>query len=215
MMTTIKPRIVNLVGAGSIGSFTDFLLAIMGRNIPTHLLIWDYDKVEPHNQVNQLYRSEDAECCSPISFKVDALKEILGKFSNVDILVFKDKVGEETELRGNTVVMVDSLEERRKIFKAVKYRASVPLYIDARSGGERAVVYAFDPRDIDQVLRYEKTLEGYGSPAPCANPDTIPTLFAIASVIARMLDEFTKSKVAIFTEVLINFSRIPIIQVVP
>lgn len=211
---TDKMQTVTLIGAGSIGSITALLLALIARNIPLRFLIYDFDTVALHNPINQLYRNKDIGSEDTPVYKVAALQKILQDFSSAEIIVCQENVGPETILGGIVVVMVDSMRERKSIFAASRYNAVIPLYIDARSGGKFAVIYGLDPRDPDDITLYEKTLysDEKASPAPCADARTIPTLFAIASVIARIINEFLEKELKRFSESLINYQSMPIIQ---
>ena len=124
------------------------------------------------------------------------------------------RVNRATPLHGIVVVTVDNMKARREAFEAAKYRADVSLFVDARSGGDGAMVYALDPRDPDQVRRYEETLyeDEEAIPAPCADERTIPTIFAIAAAIARILALYANGGLHSFIEILLNFEKLPIIS---
>lgn len=207
-----KTEVLHLIGAGSIGSFAAFLFAIIGRNISLSMAIYDFDKVERHNTENQIYRDLDVGRKDNPVFKARALEKILKEFSPAPVKAVRHRVGENDEFVGTVIVMVDSLEERRKIFQAVRFHSGVKLYIDARSGGTSAVVYALDPRDPDDVRLYESTLKGKGAAAPCADANTIPTLFAIASVIGKLLAEFLSGNMRGFKWYLIDYVKSPTIR---
>ena len=158
--------------------------------------------MDHHNILNQLYRAKDTP--RPRSEKrhkrqkVDALKEIVSDLTGAVIETHNEKVGEKNELHGIVIVTVDSMASRKAIFKACKFKVNIPMYIDARSGGDGALIYAFDPRDIDHVTEYEETLyddEG-AIPAPCATQETVPILWTIAPIIARLIvSSFQKGRI--------------------
>lgn len=211
-METAK-KMVHLIGAGSIGSFTDLLLTVISRNLELELAIYDFDSVEPHNTINQLFWKGDAGTVKNKVFKVTALKKIMSRFTNAKIYAQRQKVNETSVLSEIVVVMVDKIEERKKIFQAVKYNAGVTLFIDARSGGKHAVVYALDPRIADHVRRYEKTLEGVAVPAPCADARTLPILSLIAGTVGQLIILYYKEESPFnFSQTLINIDGLPIIS---
>ena len=204
-------KIIHCIGAGSIGSFTDLLLAIMARTPTWELALYDFDIIEGGNLVNQLYWKPDLGRSKKKVFKLAALKKIIRRFSGVKVYTSKKKVGRKTPLSGIVVVMVDSLAARREIFQAVKFNTAVSLYIDARSGGKHAIVFALNPIDIDQVRAYEKTLEGQAAPPPCADPQTLPVLSLIAGVVGQLVLLYQDERPLHLERVLINIDKLPIV----
>ena len=105
---------------------------------------------------------------------------------------------------------------RRAVFEACKYRANIPLYIDARTGEGVALVYVLDPRNPDLVERYERTLHAdeEGVPAPCANQETIPTLWVVAAAISNALAFFSNSRIprSELWEIAVNMEHLPTIE---
>lgn len=212
-MKRSNTRRIILIGAGSVGSTIALELALMGRTIPTALETYDDDTVEAHNPTNQLYRDEDVRSGEPHVYKVDALVKILGALSNMVVTPRREKVTEHTRLVGTVIVAVHNMRERKKIFQAVRFNAGVPLFIDTRSGGAHAIAYVINPCDPDHVAAYESTLydESESAPEPCADAHTIPTLWAIAAVVARILEEYARNPLIPPQRVLINFDGLPII----
>ncbi|MDP3947223.1 MAG: ThiF family adenylyltransferase [bacterium] len=202
---------LNIVGNGSLGSFTALALLKMARAFGWQLKLFDFDTVEAHNVLNQLYRKEDVG--TPKTEALAALLKYLGG-ADTSILPVPGRVDRNTPLHGVVITLVDTMKARREAFEATKYRADVSLFIDARSGGDGAVVYALDPRDPDQVRRYEETLykDEEAIPAPCADERTIPTIFAIAAAIARLLALSESKELRNFVEILLNFEQLPILS---
>ena len=60
---------IHIVGCGSVGSTVAENLARCGV---TNMTLWDFDKVEPHNLANQMFRQQDIG-----KLKVEALLDIL------------------------------------------------------------------------------------------------------------------------------------------
>lgn len=205
-------KIIHCVGAGSIGSFTDLLLAVIARNLNLELALYDFDIIERGNLVNQLYWKPDLGRRKKKVLKVAALKKIIRRFSDTLVYASRKKVGGKTPLSGIVVVMVDSLAARREIFRAVKFNTGVSLYIDARSGGKHATVFTLNPLDIDQVRIYEKTLEGQAAPPPCADPNTMPILSLIAGVIGQLILLYKDERPLHLSRTLINIDKLPIVD---
>ena len=205
-------KIIHCIGAGSIGSFTDFLLAVVARNLGLELALYDFDIIESGNLVNQLFWKPDLGRGKEKIFKVRALKKIIRRFSSVSVYTSRERVGRNTPLSGIVVVMVDSLQARREIFQAVKFNTAVSLYIDARSGGKHATVFALNPIDIDQVRVYEKTLEGQAALPPCADPNTLPVLSLVAGVIGQLVLLYQDERPLRLSKTLINIDKLPIVE---
>src|SRR5205823_6205091 len=115
---------LTLIGAGGIGSPLALALAKMGCR---QLALYDPDTVEAHNLPNQMYRLSDVG--RP---KVTALAELLCQFASPQLEVRQEAVRDQT-LRGLVISAVDSMAARQQIWHGcVRYRAAVPLYVDAR-----------------------------------------------------------------------------------
>ena len=205
---------IMVVGAGSLGSFTTLHIAEMAGFLPYRLSVCDHDKVERHNLFNQLYRESDIG-----RYKVDALLDIIRYLTGIMIKPHPFKVGRPplwADLHGIVIVLVDNMEARKEIFESCMNQADIPFYIEARSGLEGALVYAFDPRDPDFTERYQKTLYTTESAiqAPCAEQRTIPTLWLVAATICRILAQFTEAKIPphVFTREIINTENLPILS---
>lgn len=199
-------REIQIIGAGSIGSYVAVLIGKLASAFDCAVTIFDFDRVETHNQLNQLYGPRHAG-----ALKVNALSEILSSVG-APIIPIAQKVEDNFEPNGIVIVCVDSMEERKKIFARCAYRANVPLYIDARTGEDLALVYSLDPRNPDLVARYRGTLysDSDAHPAPCANQRTIPTLFVVAACIGKIVALHAGDILppSIMTETTINFEKL-------
>lgn len=200
-------REIQIIGAGSIGSYAAIVLAKMASAFNLSVTVFDFDRVEVHNQLNQLYGPRHIG-----EYKVDALHEILASVgAPTTPVVFK--AGSDFEPNGIIVACVDSMSAREKIFSRCEYRANVPLYIDARTGEDVALVYSVDPRNPDLVLRYKKTLysDSDSNPAPCANQRTIPTLLVVAACIGNIVASHAGDILPLsrMTETTINLEELP------
>lgn len=129
---------VHIIGCGSVGSTVAENLARCGV---TKMTLWDFDKVEEHNIVNQMFTEEDVG--KP---KTEALLDILSRI-NPEI---KEKAelkrnGYSNELlSGYIFLCVDSIELRRKIVEKHMNTPFVKAVFDFRTMLESAQHYAAD-----------------------------------------------------------------------
>jgi len=175
---------IAIVGCGGIGTFAALALAKMGCR---DLTLYDDDRVEGHNIPNQLYRVEDVG-----KAKVDALAEILKIFAGLSPSIRRERVDGQ-RLMGIVVAGIDSMKARKTLWqKSIRYRASVPLYLDARMGGEVARLYTIRPADPDDVRFYERTLyeDTEAFEPPCTAAAIIYNGFSIAALIASQVKKF-------------------------
>lgn len=118
---------IHIVGCGSVGSTIAENIARCGV---TKMTLWDFDKVEPHNISNQMFRQQDVG-----KLKVDALKDILMDI-NPDI---KDSVELKPDgwngklMSGYIFLAVDSIELRRKIVEQHMDSPYVKAMFDVRT----------------------------------------------------------------------------------
>ncbi|KKT82488.1 MAG: hypothetical protein UW79_C0005G0013 [Candidatus Yanofskybacteria bacterium GW2011_GWA2_44_9] len=204
---------ITLIGAGSLGSFQALLISKIAHAIGCEIEVFDHDKVESHNTDNQLYRLSDAG-----SLKADSLKKIVYLLTEKNIKTEPVKINQSDilRLRGIVIVMVDSMAARREIFEACKNDASVSYYIEARTGGNTAYVYAFNPRQQGSISQYAQMLysdKRVLNPA-CATIETVPALWAVAAAVAKILilikkDDSFRDK---FLEVVVNFEDLPLVK---
>ena len=109
------------------------------------MTLWDFDKVEAHNIVNQMFRNGDVG-----KNKVDALKDILVEI-NPEIerhIKLKPNGWDGEMLSGYIFLAVDSIELRRKIVEQHMDNTFVKAVFDFRTGLEGAQHYAADWTDL-------------------------------------------------------------------
>ncbi|MBQ0014742.1 MAG: ThiF family adenylyltransferase [Oscillospiraceae bacterium] len=133
---------IHIIGCGSVGSTVAENLA---RSGVTNFVLWDFDKVEPHNLANQMFRQEDVG-----KLKVEAVSEMLQEI-NPDI---KDTIKLEPEgwqgkqLSGFVFLCVDNIDLRREIVEKHFDNPNVKAMFDFRTRLEDAQHYAADWSDI-------------------------------------------------------------------
>ena len=178
---------LNIIGAGAIGSFTALTLAKMGF---TDISVWDADKVELHNLPNQFYRESDIG--KP---KVIALKEIIQAFTGTEIKAYQEMYKVQS-IAGIAISGVDSMDARMEIWRKIKFNMRVPLYIDARMGGEVMMLIVLNPCDINDIKRYEASL--YPSKEAvkirCTQQAIIYSLLHVAGYVANTVKRYVMNE---------------------
>ncbi len=133
---------IHIIGCGSVGSTIAENLARCGIQKMT---LWDFDKVEEHNIVNQMFRSVDVG--KP---KVEALRDILTEI-NPDIaaeIVLQPKGWQGKMLSGYVFLCVDSIDIRRQFVEQHMDNPNVKAVFDFRTLLESAQHYAADWSDM-------------------------------------------------------------------
>ena len=145
---TCKDRI-HIIGCGSVGSTVAELLVRFGL---TNFGLYDFDYVEEHNLVNQMFTLKQVG-----KYKTEALLENL-----IDV---NPEVGKNTKLynqgytgqklAGYVFLCVDNIDLRRKIVVDNKYNANIQAVFDFRTALTTGQHYAADwsnDKDISALL---------------------------------------------------------------
>ncbi len=202
---------INIIGAGSLGSFTAQILTKMNPNWQCPINVWDFDKVEEHNIENQLYSINDAG-----ELKTAALSRIINNLGGPNIHMIDSAVDEKTDLRNLVIVAVDSMAVRKKILNVCKFNWGVDYLIEARMGGHIGKIFALDPKNPEAIERYgQYFFEDQDVENPtCATNETIPTLWMVAASIAKLVLLYHQAIVlsATFTEGTVNLTDWPIVN---
>ena len=129
---------VHIIGCGSVGSTVAENLVRMGV---TKLTLWDFDTVEAHNIVNQMFRQKDIG-----RLKVEALRELLIEINPevADSIILKPNGWSGKTLSGYIFLCVDNIELRRKIVEQHMDSTYVKAVYDFRTRLEDAQHYAAD-----------------------------------------------------------------------
>lgn len=133
---------IHIIGCGSVGSTLAENLARCGV---TKMTLWDFDTVEAHNIVNQMFRQQDVG--KP---KVEALKDILMDINPEikDTVELKPNGWEGKLLSGYIFLCVDNIELRRTIVEKHMDSPYVKAMFDFRTLLESAQHYAADWSDF-------------------------------------------------------------------
>lgn len=127
---------VHIVGCGSVGSALAENLARCGVS---RFTLWDFDKVEAHNIVNQMFT--DSQIGMP---KVEALRDIILQI-NPDADVKLKSAGWNGELMSGYIFLaVDNIDIRRQIVELHMKSPAVKAMFDFRTSLESAQHYAAD-----------------------------------------------------------------------
>ena len=131
-------KMIHIVGCGSVGSTLAENLVRCGIK---DITLWDFDYVEKHNIVNQLYREEDVG-----KLKVEALKNILVGINKElkDTIKVKPDGWQDEIMSGFIFLAVDNIELRKKIVEAHMTSVYVKAVFDFRTLLESAQHYAAD-----------------------------------------------------------------------
>lgn len=124
---SIKEKI-HIIGCGSVGSTIAELLARYGL---TNFVLWDMDKVEPKNIVNQMFFGEDI-----YQYKTEAVKRIICSI-NPDAekkIKIKNEGWNGEQVKGYVFLAVDDIEIRKKFMEVNYYNFDILGVFDIRTG---------------------------------------------------------------------------------
>lgn len=144
---------IHIIGCGSVGSTLAENLARCGV---TKMTLWDFDDVEAHNIVNQMFRQQDIH-----KKKVEALRDILVDI-NPDIeqeLELKPEGWQGKLLSGYIFLCVDNIELRRTIVERHFDSPFVKAMFDFRTLLESAQHYAADWSDTNMKKNFLATMQ--------------------------------------------------------
>lgn len=141
---------VHIIGCGSVGSTVAELLARFGID---NFVLYDFDNVEPHNIVNQMFTTK--HLYRP---KTECLSEILREI-NPDVKISVEAEGwTDQQLDGYVFLAVDNIELRAKIVKENMYNTYVLAMFDFRTGLTDAQHYAADWADMKSKKAFADTM---------------------------------------------------------
>lgn len=132
---------IHIVGCGSVGSTLAENLARCGV---TKMTLWDFDTVEAHNIVNQMFRQQDVG-----KSKVEALRDILTDINPEikDDVELKPDGWKGKLMSGYIFLCVDNIELRKEIVEKHMDSPYVRAVFDFRTLLESAQHYAADWTD--------------------------------------------------------------------
>lgn len=168
-----------IVGCGGIGSFAAFSLAKLGVRT---LNLVDFDTVDQHNIPNQMFTPD--QLGEP---KVTALASTIRAATGCQPRTVQAELAAGVPRAPIVVSALDSMAARAELWKQIRYRLAVGLFLDGRLGGENIVLYSVNPSNPTDVGGYEATLhsDADGDDLPCTARSIIDVGFSVASLITR------------------------------
>ena len=144
---------IHIVGCGSVGSTIAENLARCGVK---NMVLWDFDTVEAHNIVNQMFRQQDVG-----KSKVESLKDILCDINPeiVDTVELKPEGWQGKLMSGYIFLCVDNIELRRQIVEKHMDSPYVKAVFDFRTLLESAQHYAADWSDYKMKQDLLKSMQ--------------------------------------------------------
>lgn len=144
---------IHIVGCGSVGSTLAENLARCGM---TKFTLWDFDRVEAHNIVNQMFTEQDVG--RP---KVEALRDILININPeiADKIELKPDGWNGKLMSGYVFLAVDSIDLRREIVEKHMNSPCVKAMFDFRTLLESAQHYAANWSDYKAKQDFLKSMQ--------------------------------------------------------
>lgn len=142
---------IHIVGCGSVGSTLAENLARCGLH---SFALYDFDTVEPHNIVNQMFTEEDVG-----RNKAEATRDIIKSINpDADVEVYESGWDGE-RMSGYVFMCVDSIELRNRIVDKLFNDMSVLAVFDFRTSLESAQHYAADWSDLRMKQNLKRSMD--------------------------------------------------------
>ena len=126
--------VIHIIGCGSVGSTVAELLARFGL---TNIYLYDFDVVEEHNLVNQMFTTKDL-----YKLKTQQTFEHMKEINpDIEVKLF-DEGWNGQRLSGYIFLCVDNIDLRRKIVNENKFNDTIKAVFDFRTGLTDAQHYA-------------------------------------------------------------------------
>lgn len=125
----LKGEVCHIIGCGSVGSTVAELLARFGIE---KFVLYDFDKVESRNIVNQMFFADDVG--RP---KVEAVRDLILKINpgiEKSIRICPDGYTGRNPLTGYVFLAVDNIDLRREIVRKNRYNTMIKGVFDFRTG---------------------------------------------------------------------------------
>jgi hypothetical protein len=106
------------------------------------------------------------------------------------------------------------MEAREQIWRqSIRYRAAIPLYIDARMAAQVCRLLTVRPVDPDDVRWYETTLfaDDQALEEPCTAQAIIYTTFGLAGFVANQIKRHAQSE-AYDRDLLFDFATLSLLR---
>jgi molybdopterin/thiamine biosynthesis adenylyltransferase len=172
---------IHIIGCGSVGSTLAELLARFGL---TSITLYDFDKVEPHNLANQMFRQKHIG--KP---KVDALASMLAEINPEIIDSLKTATDGYTgqRLSGYVFLCVDNIELRREIATQNKDNSHIKSMFDFRTRLTDAQHYAADWSNLSMVDDFLRSMDFSHDEAKAETPVSACNVALSVAPTVRMI----------------------------
>lgn len=144
---------IHIIGCGSVGSTVAELLTRYGCK---NITLYDFDYVEPHNLVNQMFTFD--QIGKP---KVEAVRELMARI-NPEVMETVKNVPEGYQgqrLAGYVFLCVDNIDLRREIVEKNQYNGMIDSMYDFRTRLVDAQHYAADWHEPSQVKAFLNSMQ--------------------------------------------------------
>lgn len=178
------PTRIHILGCGSVGSTVVENLARCGL---THFALYDFDVVEEHNIVNQMFRQQDIG--RP---KVEALRDIvleINPAAEPDIELHPKGWNGEM-LSGYVFLAVDSIEIRRKFVDQHMSNPYLKAVFDIRTGFTDAQHYAADWTDYEMKKNLRDTMDFTDEEAEASTPVSACGITLGIGTVVRLISAY-------------------------
>jgi len=178
---------MTIIGLDAIGSTCAVWLGKMGC---VGITAYDPDVIQDHNWSNQMYRDGDIG-----SLKATALTDVMEQFGghtpNAVPARYVDQPLTEVVISG-----VDSMESRMTIWRSVREKPDVRLYLDARMGLETLMVYAIRPQVREDRVLYSQSLvpDDQTLQEPCTARTVCYTPLMASSILCSLVKRFVNDE---------------------
>jgi hypothetical protein len=202
---SFKGTKVTMVGAGAVNSFAALTLGKMGVK---KMKVYDEDGVAEHNLSNQFFRKDDVS-----QFKVDALRDILGDFTDTDVYNV-NRYYKNQKLMETVVVATDSMPSRQLVWEQFKKQPQAKNYIEARMGAELGLVFLIRkvngrvPRRIEKFYESRLYFKRKTEELPCTARTIIYNVLMISSLICRAYKAILTDEKQYPTEIVFNMTTL-------
>lgn len=166
-------------GAGGIGSWTTMLLSRAGFRP----VVYDFDLLEEHNIGGQLFLKTSVG-----KTKVEALQKVIDYFCDEDIMVFNERIVQDSLSNPIFISAFDNMQARKVSFenwcKVNTYSNSI--FIDGRLTAEQMQIFCVTANNSEKYRKY--LFDDSEVPdAPCTFKQTSHAAAMIASHIVGFL----------------------------
>ena len=172
---------IHIIGCGSVGSTVAELLVRFGL---TKLTLYDFDKVEPKNLANQMYRQEHVGM-EKVNALANMLCEINPEIKNTIKVAPHGYVAQK--LSGYIFLAVDNIDLRRELATSNKNNPYINAMFDFRTRLTDAQHYAADWSDMKMVDDFIRSMNFSHEEAVMETPVSACNVTLSAAPTIRMI----------------------------